>query len=174
MKKSMRLLHIVFAFAFFAAALPVTHADAQAVTPRFGLGFEVLGSTADGLGIGLQGRASAPLNADLSLGVDMGATGFVLGGRQDATWVFDPQVSAIITLPSRSGRAMYYLAGLGAYIPISEDEDSEAKAGPTIHGGVGWIQALRETTFFYEINPALVIAQDQVHLAVPLRAGIIF
>lgn len=172
MKKSMRLLHVVFVLVFVALALPIPHANAQA--PRFGLGFEVLGSTADGLGIGLQGRASAPINADLSLGIDMGATGFVLGGRRDATWVFDPQVAAIITLPSRSGRALYYLAGLGAYIPISDDEDNDAKAGPTVHGGIGWIQTLRETTFFYEINPALVIAQDQVHLAVPLRVGIIF
>ncbi|HET6568846.1 MAG TPA: hypothetical protein VFG50_12840 [Rhodothermales bacterium] len=167
------LITAALAAILFLTFLSPTHVLAQAM-PRFGLGFNVLGSTADGLGIGLTGRASAPLNADLSLGLDLGATGFVLGGRRDATWVFEPQASAIITLPPRGNRAMYYLAGLGAYLPLTSDPDADAKAGPTIHAGVGWVQTLRETTVFYEIDPALVIAENKVDLAFPFRVGIIF
>jgi hypothetical protein len=144
----------------------------DAAAQRFGLGFNALLSTEDGFGIGLRGRASAPINADLSIGIDVGASGFVLGGRRDADWVFDPQLSVIITPPATSRTAPYYLAGVGAYLPLSEDDT--AKGGPTIHGGIGWVHLLSETTFFYEINPALVIAEERVHLALPIRAGIIF
>ncbi len=173
-----------FLFALLLVALGSYHGEAAAQgTPRIGLGFNTMLSTADGLGIGLRGRASAPINADLSLGIDMGATGFILQGRDNATWVFDPQVSAIITLPSRSRKAPYYLAGVGLYIEMSpdnkdplgfDDSKNERVSGPTIHGGVGWVQLLRETTIFYEINPAMIIGKDQVHLAIPVRVGIIF
>lgn len=168
-----RIAALALAAVFLTGLLIPTALLAQS-SPRVGLGFNVLGSTADGLGIGLTGRASAPLNADLSVGVDLGATGFVLGGRRDASWVFEPQLSAIITLPPRGDRAMYYLAGLGWYVPLSDEFDAETKAGPTVHAGVGWVQTLRETTIFYELDPALVIAESKVDLAIPLRVGIIF
>ncbi len=154
--------------------------QAQATRPRFGFGFNALVSTADGPGIGLRGRIAAPINRDLSLGLDIGATGFVLEGRRDATWVFDPQASAIITMPGRGGRALYYLTGVGAYLPINPDSDNDpynddpSSAGPTVHGGVGWVQRLTETTIFYEFNPAVVIAEEHLHVIFPFRAGLIF
>lgn len=172
MRRLFPAMAVIMAALLLKFLLPMdVHAQAM---PRFGLGFNALGSTTDGFGIGVTGRASAPLNADLSLGLDLGATGFVLGGRRDATWVFEPQASAIITLPPRGDRAMYYLAGLGAYLPLSSDPEADAKAGPTIHAGVGWVQTLRETTIFYEVDPALIIAENKVDLAFPFRVGIIF
>lgn len=149
-------------------------AAAQDLTPRFGLGFNTLISTADGLGLGFRARASAPVNVDLSLGVDLGFTGFVLEGRRNATYVFDPQVSAIVNLPFRRDRLTYVLFGLGAYVPMGDDEENDGKRGPTLHLGMGWVHALNETSLFYEIDPALVIGEEGVDLAFPLRIGLIF
>ncbi len=151
---------------------PAHETLAQSGGPRFGLGFNTMLSTADALGFGFRGRASAPVNQDLSLAVDLGFTGFVLGGRRDATYVFDPQVSAIITLPPRGDRAPYIIAGMGAYVPLSNEDKSVN--GPTIHLGAGWVQLLRETTFFYEVNPAIIVGEDNIHLAIPFRIGVIF
>jgi hypothetical protein len=36
------------------------------------------------------------------------------------------------------------------------------------------VQRLNETTVYYEINPALVIGEEDVDLVFPLRLGIIF
>lgn len=159
----------IFLVATTWAAASTAHAQ---LTPRFGLGFQGLLSTEDGLGFGFQGRASAPINSDLSAAVDLGFSGFVLGGRSDATYIFHPQLSAIITLPYRSSRAPYLLAGLGAYVPLSNEELSAN--GPTIHFGLGWARLLNETTLFYEIDPALIIDEESIDLALPFRVGLIF
>ena len=149
----------------------VPEVTAQPLEPRFGLGFNGMISTADGLGLGLRSRVSAPVNADLSFAVDLGLTGFILKGRDEATYVFDPQVSAIVTLPPGPKRAPYILGGLGAYIAFSEDGND---GGPTIHGGIGWVQSLRETTLFYEVDPALIVGESAVDLVLPFRVGVIF
>lgn len=156
----------------FGFAAGTRDARAQELNPRFGLGFNTLLSTADGLGFGFRGRASAPVNADFSLGVDIGFTGFVLEGRRDATYVFDPQLSAIVNLPARGSRLTYALFGLGAYVPIGDESDSQS--GPTLHGGIGWVHALRESSIFYEIDPAIVIGERGIDLAIPIRVGLIF
>lgn len=153
-----------------ASAAP-REAAAQTLEPRFGLGFNGMISTADGLGIGIRSRVSAPVNADLSLAVDLGLTGFILKGRDEATYVFDPQVSAIVTLPPSRNRAPYILGGLGAYVAFGEDDTD---GGPTIHGGIGWVQSLSETTVFYEVDPALIVGEKAVELVLPFRLGIIF
>jgi hypothetical protein len=36
------------------------------------------------------------------------------------------------------------------------------------------VKQLTETSFFYEINPALAIGESSVDLVLPLRVGIIF
>ena len=128
-------------------------------------------STTEGVGLSFRGRASAPVNADLSFAIDLGLTGFVLEGRDEASYVFDPQVSAIITLPGIR-TAPYLLAGVGAFVPIESENTSNS--GPVVHFGVGWVRALNETTLFYEINPELVIAKEQVEFAFPIRVGLIF
>ncbi len=163
-----------FPLAFFALLALAPRVSAQELSPRFGLGFNTLITTADGFdfGLGIRGRASAPVNADLSVAVDLGFTGFILGGRDDASYVFDPQVSAIVTLPFQGDRAPYVIGGIGAYAPISDNSNSDS--GPTLHLGVGWVQALNETTLFYEVNPALLIGETDVSLLLPFRLGIIF
>lgn len=150
--------------------LPAKSVLAQFGGMKFGLGFQTLLATDDGLGFGFRTRLSAPVNADLSFALDVGASGFVLSGRDAATFVFDPQLSAIITLPGVE-KAAYFLAGLGGYIPF--DEKDAGKGGPTLHAGIGWVQPLRETTLFYEINPTLIIKRSKVGLAFPFRIGVI-
>ncbi|MDX1546516.1 MAG: hypothetical protein R3247_05995 [Rhodothermales bacterium] len=156
----------------FGLLIPLD-AAAQAGDTRFGFGFNGLISTREGagLGLGLRGRVSAPLNNDLSFAADLGLTGFVLRGRDDASYVFDPQVSAIVTLPPSRSRAPYVLGGIGAYVSF---DDEETSGGPTIHGGIGWVQSLSETTLFYEVDPALIIGETSIDLALPFRVGIIF
>ena len=146
---------------------------AQDVTPRFGIGFNSLLSSADGFGIGFRGRASAPVNRDVSVAIDLGLTGFVLNGRRNADYIFDPQLSAIINLPSRSGQLTYILFGLGGYVPVGRDAANEQN-GPTIHIGIGWVHALNETSLFYELDPALIIGEESVDIAIPFRIGLIF
>jgi len=153
---------------------PPQQSQAQDMDTRFGLGFNSLISTGDGLGIGLRGRVSTPVNRDVSVAFDLGFSGFVLGGREDASYVFDPQLSAIVTLPESDNTAPYVLAGVGAYVPFGPNLSDDPLRGPTVHLGLGWVRALSETSLFYEVNPALVIAQERVGLSVPVRIGLIF
>ena len=174
MTRSLRLF--VLTALLFAGGLlqPLHEAAAQELRPRFGLGFNTTLTTAKGvLGLGLRGRVSAPVNPDLSFGVDLGLTGFILAGRDDASYVFDPQISAIVTLDSRQQRTPYIIGGLGAYVPFGEGRN-DGESGPTLHGGFGWVQALQSTTLFYEVDPALIIGETAVDLVLPFRVGIIF
>jgi hypothetical protein len=155
-----------------AMAIP-KHAAAQDPAPRFGVGLNSLLSSADGFGIGFRGRASAPVNRDVSVAIDLGFTGFVLNGRRDADYIFDPQLSAIVSLPYRTDRLTYLLFGLGGYVPVGPDSANDQN-GPTIHFGVGWVHALNETSLFYEIDPALIIGEERADIAIPFRIGLIF
>lgn len=171
-----RLLRTVLPALLLTAAwvlLPSHRVAAQALSPRFGVGFNTLLSTADGIGLGFRGRASAPVNADLSLAVDLGFTGFILQGRDDATYIFDPQASVIVNLPYQPRQLGYLLFGVGAYVPTG-DNAADAEGGPTLHLGIGWVHALKESSLFYEIDPALIIGEESVDLALPLRIGLIF
>ncbi len=173
MKRRLPLLVLV-TFLVAGSMLSATpEAAAQELRPRFGLGANATLATTDGvLGLGLRGRISAPVNPDLSFAIDLGFTGFVLRGRDDATYVFDPQVSAIVTLDARGNRSPYIIGGIGAYVPFEEGADDDG--GPTLHGGFGWVQTLQSTTLFYEVDPALIIGKSSVDLVLPFRIGIIF
>ena len=174
MTRRLRLLMLAVLLAAVWMLPPIDDAEAQSLRPRFGLGFNTTLTTAEGvLGLGVRGRVSAPVNADLSFAVDLGMTGFILSGREDATYVFDPQVSAIVTLDARQPRTPYLIGGIGAYVPFGDDANDD-DGGPTIHGGFGWVQGLENTTLFYEINPALIIGKTAVDLVLPFRIGIIF
>lgn len=146
-------------------------ARAQLDNSRFGLGFNTLLSADNGFGMGFRGRLSTPINADLSFALDAGLTGFLLGGRDDATWVLDPQVSLIVTLPGVE-KAPYLLMGIGGYLDPSDSGDT--LTGPTLHAGLGWVKPLRESVLFYEIDPALIIGETKVSAAIPFRIGVIF
>lgn len=146
-------------------------AAAQLGNARFGIGFNTLLSSEDGFGMGFRGRVSSAINADLSMAFDLGVSGFVLNGRDDAKYVLDPQVAMIITMPGIN-RSSYLIGGMGAYINTSDD--TSAMEGPTIHLGIGWVRALSESVLFYEIDPALIIGKKGVGAAIPFRVGIIF
>lgn len=143
----------------------------QDLDPRFGFGFNSMVSTADGLGFGFRARIAAPVSADLSFAVDVGTTGFFLGGFEESDWIFDPQLSAILTLDGIT-KAPYIIGGIGGYIPVTND--SATKGGPTLHGGFGYVKQLNETSLFYEVNPAIVIEKTEIELIIPFRIGVIF
>jgi len=147
-------------------------ADAQLSNARFGVGFNTLLSSEDGLGLGFRGRIASPINSDLSVAFDTGLTGFIFDGRNNATWVIDPQLSLIVTLVGDS-KAPYLIAGLGGYIPVG-DSSANTEGGPSIHVGVGWVKLLRESTLFYELVPSLIVGEESASVGIPFRVGIIF
>jgi len=164
---------LLFKTAFLVAALTIGARDVrgQLMDSRLGLGFNALLSAENGFGMGFRGRLSTPVNADLSFALDAGLTGFILGGRDDAIWIFDPQASVIVTLPGVE-KAPYLLTGIGGYLDPSDSGDT--LTGPTLHAGVGWVKPLRESVLFYEVVPALIIGAEKVAVAIPFRIGVIF
>ncbi|PSQ91541.1 MAG: hypothetical protein BRD52_07795 [Bacteroidetes bacterium SW_4_67_19] len=163
---------VLFMLALLLALPGPAHAQDGDLTPRFGLGTQGLVSTEDGFGLGLRTRASAPLNADVSAAVDLGLTGFVFGGRDDAIYLFEPQVSLVVNLPSQGSRLPYLLAGVSGHFPLTRADRSES--GPVIHLGIGRVQALTDSSLFYEVNPGLLIGEESVDLLLPIRIGLIF
>lgn len=171
---SLAFLSLVLTLCAWTPAFGQDLDQENSLDPRFGLSFNTALSTEDGLGVGLRLRGSAPVNADLSFAVDLGMTGFVFGGRDEATYLVDPQVSAIVSVPrGRPDQLTYFLGGLGAYIPFEANADNP-EAAPTLHLGIGRVELLTDTSIFYEINPGLIIGEERVGLLLPIRAGIIF
>ncbi len=144
----------------------------SAPRPNFGLGFNAVLSSTEGLGVGIRGRAAWPVNADLSLAVGTGFTGFVLEGRDEATYLFDPQVSVIVTMNATGPRTPYFLGGVGAAIPVNDN--ANADSGPTLHFGIGWVQGLRDTVLFYEVDPTMLVGETEISFVIPFRIGVIF
>lgn len=159
--------------------LSAASASAQSggLNPRFGVGFDALLSVLggdvldDGFGLGVRGRASFPINADFSVAVGAGFAGFLLGGRDDAAYLFNPQVSGILTLPRSPNWARYLIGGFGGYVPLG---DSDSEGGPALHLGLGWVRPLQETSLYVEIDPALIIGETRAALVIPARIGVIF
>lgn len=139
---------------------------------QFGIGLNTVLSVNNGFGLGFRGRVSSRVNQDFSLAIGMGFTGFVLRGRDEASFIFDPQLSGIISLPQTADAEVYLLAGIGAFVPLTQASSNES--GPSIHFGIGRVQLLTDSAFFYEINPAVVIGQTKVEFVLPFRVGIIF
>ena len=170
----LRTVSLVLLACLFAAP---ASAQQGGLNPRFGAGFDALLSLAsgdvldDGFGLGIRGRASFPINADFSVAVGAGFAGFLLGGRDDANYLFNPQVSGIVTLPRSPNWARYLIGGFGGYFPLG---DSQAEGGPALHLGLGWVRPLQETSLYVEIDPALVIGESRTALIVPARVGVIF
>ncbi len=154
-------------------------ASAQQLRPRFGVGFDAVLTppsqdvVPEGFGIGLRARAAIPVNADLSFAGGVGVVGFVLSGQDDARYLLNPQVSAILTLP-RAKWAGYLLGGFGGMIPLSNDGINPDEGGFTIHAGIGWALPLNETSLYVEVDPSLVIGGSSTTIVFPVRAGVIF
>jgi hypothetical protein len=144
---------------------------AQDKPSRFGLGLQVLGSTASGnVGPGLHFRASTPLNQDVSIAVGSGLTGFIFRGRDDAAFALDPQVSAIVSFSTASDQSTYVLGGAGAYVPFG---DTETQSGPTFNLGVGRAWLLNDSSLFFEFKPGFLVGEETTTLVLPLRLGVI-
>lgn len=139
---------------------------------RFGVGVSTIYSSVDGIGLGLGARVSVPINTDLSIAGDLGFSGFVLDGRDEAVYVFQPMLSFILTLPQTQG-SPYLIAGIGGYYPYGDNQNT-SEDGPLFSFGLGQVQRLTETTLFYEVVPGLLVGPDQVEFVVPLRIGLIF
>lgn len=170
MKRLLPLLPLLLLTLPLAAPRAATAQEPE-LRIRYGLGLNGLIDTDDGFGLGLRTRLSTPINSDLSAALDLGLTGFVFQGRDEASYVFDPQASLIVTLAPSNGKALYILTGLGLYVPLSDDDRN---TDPTIHLGLGQVQRLNDTTIYYEIDPALLIREQNVRLVIPLRLGLIF
>ncbi len=167
-----RLFRFCCLAALFALSAPTLRAQQGVLTPRFGIALNGLLSFDDGLGIGALGRASAPINADLSAAVDLGVTGFILEGRTNATYVVTPGISLIVNLPDYRNKLTYLVAGFGAYLPVNRDDNSDG--GPTFNIGLGQVMGLRETSLFYEVMPSLIVGEKNVKPTLAGRIGVIF
>lgn len=162
-------LLLVFGLTFSLASA----AQAQERPSRFGLGLQILGSTASGdVGPGLHFRASTPINSDVSLAVGSGLTGYIFRGRDDSAFALDPQVSAIVSFSTSTNPAQstYVLGGVGAYVPFG---DTNAESGPTFNLGVGRVWLLDESSVFAEFNPGFLVGEESTTLVIPIRVGII-
>ena len=177
----MKIVRFLLVLAVWAVSvqIAVPHACAQDAapdaaplkSPRYGMSINALYSTPQGVGMGIRGRASMPINADISTALDLGFTGFVLEGWRGADYLFEPQISLIITPPPERLRAGYIFLGMGGYLPLAGNRDT---SGPTIHIGLGRAHGFGESAVFYEINPALIIGSEKLGFLLPVRLGIIF
>ncbi len=173
----MKIIRFFLAFAFLAliaqSTIPLARAqdEAQARTSQFGISLNTLYSTEHGVGMGFRGRAAIPINADISTALELGLAGFVFEGWKGADYLFDPQISLIITPPPTRLRATYFFFGMGGYLPLAGNKDL---SGPTIHIGVGRVHGFGESAMFYEISPTLIIGSDRLGFLAPFRIGLIF
>jgi hypothetical protein len=164
------LILTLIGLTLLAGRHPTTAQNTQSEPLRVGIGFDAVLHTEDGLGIGFRTRWSRPVTWDVSIALDVGLTGFLLGGTEDASYAFDPQVSVIVTFPDVS-RATYMLGGFGVYAPFGSGDHSDG--GPTLHVGVGRAVPLRESTLYYEVDPTFIILRKSIGLSLPFRIGII-
>ena len=159
------------------ALLLITPAAAQAylAPPRIGAGFETYVALPEqrlipeGVAVGMRLRTALPVNADLSVAGSLGLAAHLWEGSANARWVLNPQMSLIVTLPSR-GSVRYVFGGFGGYLPL----DGDFPGAPTLHIGVGTAVPLNDTSVFFEINPSLLVGEDETTGVLAARAGVIF
>ncbi len=159
-----------------AACLAVSFASVQAQSepPRIGVGFDLASAVWDqdlipnGPSLGVRARVALPVNADISVAASLGIAAHLFDGRADARYVLNPQTSVIVTIPSR-GTVRYLLGGFGAFLPLDE-----GGGGPTLHAGVGWAIPLSQTSLYVEIDPSLLIGENETTGVLSVRGGVIF
>jgi len=168
MESSSRISILLIVFVLLTLGGRQTRAQDDPV--KIGFGFDAILQPEEGLGLGVRTRFSKPLSWDISIALDLGLSGFILEGRDDASYVFDTQISLIVTFPDFD-RATYLLGGFGVYAPFGDASNSSG--GPTVHAGIGRAVPLRQSTFYYEVDPALIIQKSKVVVSFPFRIGII-
>ncbi len=160
------------------ALLLATTASAQrygATPPRIGAGFEVTtvfynqDVIPNSPALGIRGRVALPVNADVSVAASLGVGAHLFEGADDTRFVLSPQASAIVTLPGGGSSVRYVIGGLGGFLPMSG-----GGGGPTIHAGFGWAIPLTETSVFFEVNPSLLVGEEEAVPVLAARTGIIF
>ena len=157
----------------FVAAAPLAAQPGRSAPPRFGVGFDVVSAfypqstVPDGPSVGFRGRVALPVNADLSVAASLGAGAYPFASDSDARYLLNPQTEVIVMLPG--ARVRYLMGGFGGYVPVGG-----GGGGTSIHAGVGWARPLSETSLFWEVNPALILADDAVLPVLAARAGVIF
>ena len=145
-----------------------------AAPPRFGAGFDVTAAppgqdlVPSGVGVGIRGRVALPVNADLSVAADLGLIANLFEGSSEARYMLNPQASIIVTIPGRDA-VRYVLGGFGGFLPLEG-----GGGGPTLHVGVGTAIPLRDTSLYFELDPSLLIGQDETTGVVAARVGVIF
>jgi len=115
--------------------------------------------------------AQLPITGGFSLVGGAGLSAFLLEGRTNGTYTFDPELTLKVTLPSRSKGATTVFGGAGYHIPFGPVIEG---GGPTVHLGVGRIWTLRESTLFVDLVPTVVVHEQSIGVLMPLRAGVVF
>lgn len=142
--------------------------------PRVGAGFDLYSAVTsqraipDGPGLGVRVRVALPVNADVSVAGSLGIGAHVFEGSSETSYLLNPMASVIVTLPGR-GAARYVLGGVGGFLPLSD-----GGGGPALHAGYGWAIPLSETSLYAEVNPSLVVAEDEAVPVLAVRGGVIF
>ena len=164
----MRVLPLLLLCALYAPA------HAQSMTPRIGFGLSgTMTTDSDNpFGLGIHVRGSLPVNPDLSFAAGAGFTGFVLGGREDASYYATPHLVAIITLNSLNPRSPYVVFGGGGYLPVGGKEENR-DGGPLLQGGMGWATSLQQTSIYLEVTPSLVIGKNASRIVMPVKVGVV-
>lgn len=170
-------MRLLLTAALALAALPSAAQPARSygsTPPRIGVGFDLVATPPgqsllpSGVALGIRGRAALPVNADVSVAGDLGLAAQLFRGRDEATYVFNPQVGAIATI-GRGQTARYVMGGFGGFLPLDG-----SGGGPTVHVGYGWAVPMSETSFYLEVNPSLLVGQRETTVVLPVRAGLIF
>ena len=157
-----------------ALSAPAAAQSPALAPPRIGAAFETWGALPnqglipEGVAVGLRLRAALPVNADLSVAGDLGVAAHLWDGAANARWVANPQTSLIVTLPSR-GSVRYVFGGFGAFLPLDG-----GGGAPSLHIGAGTAIPLNDTSVFFEVNPSLLVGENETTAVLAARAGVIF
>lgn len=165
---------LLLALALLAAADAGAQRRYADAPPRVGVGFEAISAVLDqdvipnGPSLGLRGRVALPVNRDVSVAAGLGIGAHLFEGSSDTRFVLSPQATVIVTIPSRSS-ARYVFGGAGGMLPLTD-----GGGGPTLHVGYGVAIPLTETSLFAEVNPQIVVGEDETVPVLAIRGGVIF
>jgi len=148
---------------------------AQDTRPKFGLGVGFVANPTDDdlanddVGLAVRGRISKPMNSDVSLAGSVGLYAFAFNGTETADYVFNPELSLVVTLNGAS-RFPYLLVGAGGLFPTDGDKSARFAA----HAGYGIAWPLTSVSVFLEVTPTIAFQESSTTFVIPLMVGMIF